>query len=259
MTNKVYLGNLSEDIRDRDVEKFLKGYGKIRNVVVKVTSTGGTYGFCEFEDKRDAEDAVKDLDGKTYMGSRVRVEHARDSRGGGGWGGGGRSPPRGRGNPPGRRTGYKINVENLSSRTSWQDLKDYMRQAGEITYTNTHHVRSGEGVVEFGSRSDMEYALDKLDGSELDGKRIKLIPEDQRGSLRSRSRSRSARRSRSKDRRSRSKDRRSRSGRRSRSRGRRDSGRDSRGDRSPRNKSRSKSRDRSRSRSRSARKSRSRS
>ena len=40
MTNKVYLGNLSEDIRDRDVEKFLKGYGKIRNVVVKVTSTG---------------------------------------------------------------------------------------------------------------------------------------------------------------------------------------------------------------------------
>ena len=25
-------------------------------------------------------------------------------------------------------------------------------QAGEVTYTNTHHLRSGEGIVEFGSR-----------------------------------------------------------------------------------------------------------
>ena len=35
-------------------------------------------------------------------------------------------------------------MENLSTRTSWQDLKDYMRQAGDIMYTNTHDRRSGE-------------------------------------------------------------------------------------------------------------------
>ena len=40
----------------------------------------GTYGFCEFEDLRDAQDAVKDLDGKSWLGGRVRIEHARDSR-----------------------------------------------------------------------------------------------------------------------------------------------------------------------------------
>ena len=74
---------------------------------------------------------------------------------------GDRSKPRRRGNPPGRKTGYRVLVENLSSKTSWQDLKDYMRQAGEITYTNTHHIRSGEGKVEFGSKSDMEYAKGK--------------------------------------------------------------------------------------------------
>ena len=45
---------------------------------------------------------------------------------------------------PGKRTGYKLIVENLSTRTSWQDLKDYMRQAGDIMYTNTHDRRSGE-------------------------------------------------------------------------------------------------------------------
>merc|ERR1712172_370316 len=112
------------------------------------------------------------------------------------------SPPRGRfsrGNPPGRRTGYRTIVENLSSRTSWQDLKDFMRKAGEITYTNTNQPRVGEGIVEFGSRRDMEYALDKLDGEELDGRRIRLVEEGGNKS-RSRSRSRGDRRRSSRDR-----------------------------------------------------------
>lgn len=78
----------------------------------------------------DADDAVHDLDGKDMQGGRVRVELARDprdrrggrfggggGRGDGGGGGGGRRP---RGNPPGPRTNYRLVVENLSSRTSWQ-------------------------------------------------------------------------------------------------------------------------------------------
>ena len=133
---------------------------------------------------------MKDLDGCKLLGTRIRVEHSRESKYTGRRGG--RSPPRRKGNPPGKRTGFKLIVENLSSRTSWQDLKDYMRQAGEVMYTNTHNIRSGEGLVEFGSRSDMEWALDKLDNTELDGRKIRLI-EDERKKSRSRSRSRSPR------------------------------------------------------------------
>jgi len=51
---KVYLGNLSYDARERDLEKFLKGYGRVRNIQIKEG-----FGFAEFEDTRDAEDAVK--------------------------------------------------------------------------------------------------------------------------------------------------------------------------------------------------------
>ena len=112
---KVYLGNIPDDTRERDVEKLFKGYGRIRDVVIKVRNVpedwmiiyrdlplyqrneNGTYGFCKFEDRRDADDAVKDLDGTRFLGGRVKVEHARDSRDG--WSR--RSPPRGRGNPPG--------------------------------------------------------------------------------------------------------------------------------------------------------------
>ena len=189
---KVYIGNLPDDVSEREVDKLLKSYGRFDNIVLK-----GNYAFVEFEDSRDAEDCVKDLDGAREFGNRLRLEHAKDSK----LSSRRRSPPRRRGNPPGRKTGYRVIVENMSTKTSWQDLKDFMRQCGEITYTNAHHQRPGEGIVEFGSKDDMDYALDKLDDAELDGKRIRLIEEKRRSPSRSRSRSRRRRsRTRSKSR-----------------------------------------------------------
>jgi len=49
-------------------------------------------------------------------------------------------------------------VENLSSRVSWQDLKDLMRRSGEVTFADAHKDRRNEGVVEFASKSDMKRA-----------------------------------------------------------------------------------------------------
>jgi hypothetical protein len=81
----------------------------------------------------DADDAIHDLDGKDMMGGRVRVELAKDPRDrnrrdgdrrdGGRRDGGGFGRGRdmgGRGRPPGPKTNYRILVENISSRTSWQ-------------------------------------------------------------------------------------------------------------------------------------------
>jgi len=196
---KVYVGNLPEDVSERELDKLLKNYGRYDNVFLK-----GNYAFVEFEDSRDAEDAVKDLDGAREFGNRLRLEHAKDSK----LSSRRRSPPRRRGNPPGRKTGYRLIVENLSTKTSWQDLKDFFRQAGEITYTNAHNQRPGEGVVEFLRKDDLEYALDKFDGEEIDSKKIKLVEEKRRSGSRSRSRSRGRRSpSRSRSRRSRSRSR----------------------------------------------------
>ena len=64
-STRVYVGNLSDDCRERDVEKFFKGYGKLREVSLKQG-----YGFVEFDDHRDADDAVHDLDGKDLVGMR---------------------------------------------------------------------------------------------------------------------------------------------------------------------------------------------
>ena len=64
-TQRVYIGGLANDARERDVEKFFKGYGKFGEVSMKQG-----YGFVDFEDYRDADDAVHDLNGKDLLGSR---------------------------------------------------------------------------------------------------------------------------------------------------------------------------------------------
>merc|ERR1712111_277446 len=155
-SQRVYIGNLGSDVRERDVEKFFKGFGKLGEISIK-----NGYGFVDFDDYRDADDAVHDLDGKDIRVVRVRVELARerrdrdrgdrrggrggdrfgDRRGGGDRRGFGDRGGRPRGAPPGRKTEYRLIVENMSSKTSWQDLKDYFRAAGEITYTNAHKPR----------------------------------------------------------------------------------------------------------------------
>ncbi|XP_063529556.1 serine-arginine protein 55 isoform X3 [Cydia strobilella] len=242
--SRVYVGGLPFGVRDRDLEKFFKGFGRIRDILIK-----NGYGFVEFEDYRDADDAVYELNGKDLLGERVVVEPARGID---------RSADRnrrdrhserdrGRGSrdnyrygPP-TRTEYRLVVENLSSRISWQDLKDYMRQAGEVTYADAHKQHRNEGVVEFATHSDMRAAIEKLDNTELNGRRIRLV-EDRRSSRR-RTRSSSSRsRSRSRARRSRSRSRAGRSRSRSKSKGK---------SKSPAAKSRSRSRSKDRSRSKS--------
>ncbi|CAG4960258.1 unnamed protein product [Colias eurytheme] len=248
--SRVYVGGLPFGVRERDLEKFFKGFGRIRDILIK-----NGYGFVEFEDYRDADDAVYELNGKELLGERVSVERARGvPRGSDRWGGRDKAPraraPRAsqptssvsttdynyRYGPP-TRTEYRLIVENLSSRISWQDLKDYMRQAGEVTYADAHKQHRNEGVVEFATHSDMRAAIEKLDGTELNGRRIRLV-EDRRSSRR-RSRSSSSRsRSRSRPRR----------GSRSRSRSRRSSRSRSRSKSRPKSKSPApKSRSRSRS------------
>ena len=48
---------------------------------------------------------------------------------------------------------------------SWQDLKDHMREAGDVCYTDVY--KDGTGVVEFMRYEDMTYAARKLDDSKF--------------------------------------------------------------------------------------------
>ena len=56
-------------------------------------------------------------------------------------------------------------VAGLPPTGSWQDLKDHMREAGDICYADVFH--DGNGVVEFVRYEDMKYAVKKLDDTKF--------------------------------------------------------------------------------------------
>lgn len=233
---RVYVGGLNKYTREKDIERFFRDIGRIREISLK-------NGFCfvDFNDSRDAEDACYEMNGRDILGQRVTVEiakgtpHGRDKEmwgsgggSGGGFGGGrdrerdyhrddrrrdyrrddrdhgGRDPPHWliKYGPP-IRTDYRVIVENLSSRVSWQDLKNYVSKGVEVSFADAHKPKRHEAILEFASEKDMRTAIDKFDGAELNGRSIKLFEEsrERKRSPRSGSRSRSrSPRSRSKSR-----------------------------------------------------------
>ncbi|XP_078505143.1 serine/arginine-rich splicing factor 7-like isoform X2 [Lissotriton helveticus] len=69
---KVYVGNLSTGAGKGELERAFSYYGPLRTVWIARNPPG--FAFVEFEDPRDAEDAVRGLDGNVICGSRIRVE-----------------------------------------------------------------------------------------------------------------------------------------------------------------------------------------
>ncbi|XP_019874527.1 serine/arginine-rich splicing factor 7 isoform X2 [Aethina tumida] len=91
---KVYVGDLGNSASKQELEDAFRYYGPLRNVWVARNPPG--FAFVEFEDARDAEDAVRGLDGRTICGRRARVEMSNGKSGSGRY----RGPPhRSRGRP----------------------------------------------------------------------------------------------------------------------------------------------------------------
>ncbi|THD19818.1 Serine/arginine-rich splicing factor 1 [Fasciola hepatica] len=200
-TYKIYVGNLPPDVKTRDIENLFSKYGPIAEIDLKCRR-GPPFAFVEFEDELDASDAVRGRDGYSFEGYALRVEFPRG--GGGGYGGGGsngggfNSFKRGgmgrnsTGGPP-RRSDFRVIVTGLPPTGSWQDLKDHMREAGDVGYTDV--FRDGTGVVEFLRYEDMKYAIRRLDDSKFrshEGESSYIrVREEKQYESRSRSRSRS--------------------------------------------------------------------
>merc|ERR1719192_2148139 len=94
---RIYIGNLPPDIRNKDIEDLFYKYGKIQFIDLK-NRRGPPFAFVEFDDPRDADDAVYARDGYDYDGYKLRVEFPRGGGGSfrGSRDGGGRSSRFGR-------------------------------------------------------------------------------------------------------------------------------------------------------------------
>ncbi|ETE67031.1 Serine/arginine-rich splicing factor 7 [Ophiophagus hannah] len=75
---KVYVGNLGTGAGKGELERAFSYYGPLRTVWIARNPPG--FAFVEFEDPRDAEDAVRGLDGKSRSRSHSRSRGRRYSR-----------------------------------------------------------------------------------------------------------------------------------------------------------------------------------
>ena len=86
----------------------------------------------------------------------------RGRDGGGGFGGG--NSGRNRRFIP-RGNGFRVLVKNLPPTGSWQDLKDHMREAGDVMFTDV--FGDCTGVVEFARYEDMKRAVKILNDTKF--------------------------------------------------------------------------------------------
>jgi len=98
---KVYVGNLSYNTTSDELSEAFGAFGSIVELkLIEDRETGRSKGFAfiTFESADDAAKAVESLNGSTLDGRQIKVNVAREDRGGSrGGGGGGRGGNGGRG------------------------------------------------------------------------------------------------------------------------------------------------------------------
>lgn len=75
MAMKLFIGKLSHDAVEQDLEDLFKPYGPLNKVVVKLG-----YGFVEYQNPEDAETAIRNLHGHVLKGSAILVQEAKGPR-----------------------------------------------------------------------------------------------------------------------------------------------------------------------------------
>ncbi|ORX86026.1 RNA-binding domain-containing protein [Basidiobolus meristosporus CBS 931.73] len=147
---KVFVGNLSFQTTEEELENYFGVAGKVlnANVITRGTRSLG-YGFVSFETEKEAEEAVKQLDKKELAGREINVEvakpkeihgtqgqaHSQRGRGRGGRG-------RGRGNLENRRRFSNQEHNNGENRLGGQALTHPSDEASpasieELDYSQT--------------------------------------------------------------------------------------------------------------------------
>lgn len=88
MAKKLYVGNLSFQATEDEIEELFSEFGEVESIAwITERDTGRFRGFCFVEmDAAAADAAIEALDGKEFGGRNLRVNEARpkENRSGGG-------------------------------------------------------------------------------------------------------------------------------------------------------------------------------
>jgi RNA recognition motif-containing protein len=106
---KLYVGNLTFDVTDSELEKMFAAHGTVQSAqVIMDRDTGRSkgFGFVEMGTDQEAQAAIQALNGQEANGRALTVNEARPKESGGGRGGRGGGYGGGGGGGGGGRGGY---------------------------------------------------------------------------------------------------------------------------------------------------------
>ena len=94
MGKKLYVGNLTYNVNETDLEALFSQFGAVRSaqiIVDRDTNRSKGFGFVEMETDDQARAAIQALDGRDHDGRNLTVNEAKPREARSGGGGGGRS------------------------------------------------------------------------------------------------------------------------------------------------------------------------
>ena len=84
---RIYVGNLSKDTDEEDLQQIFEEFGKIDTVTIikdKYTGQSKGFGFVDIPSKEEGQSAIEGLNNKELKGNSIQVDEARprpDNRG----------------------------------------------------------------------------------------------------------------------------------------------------------------------------------
>jgi len=89
MSVNIYVGNLSYDLSESQLEELFTKHGEVSSVKIITDQYSGRskgFGFIEMSDDSEAQNAIQELDGKSVLERNIKVNLAKprsNNRGGG--------------------------------------------------------------------------------------------------------------------------------------------------------------------------------
>ena len=186
---RVYIGNLAWEVSWQDLKDLMKNTGHEVTRADVMTGPGGRSNGCgivEFATADGAQQAILTLNDTALNGRQIFVREDREERNSGGGGfpsrtSTGSSNGGHRFSSGEKGQGRRVYIGNLSWDVAWQDLKDHMRQAGDVVHAEVICEQNGRskgcGIVEFATDEEAKEAISTLTDTDLKGRMI-FVRED---------------------------------------------------------------------------------
>lgn len=181
---KVFVGNLPFSVDSSTLAEVFEGAGNVEMVEViydKMTGRSRGFGFVTMSTAEEAEAAARQLNGYQLEGRELRVNYGppppreessfRGSRGGGGGGSFDNT--------------NRLYVGNLSWGVDDSTLENLFSEHGKVTEARVICDREtgrsrGFGFVTYSSADDANNAIESLDGSDIQGRTIRVSMAEDR-------------------------------------------------------------------------------